>query len=136
MDSFGLSGVVGSPARPALPRGPTALKKLSQETLKSSPFALHGPRKYYPNVVTPRLRAQEGLFVAFSEIERPLDDSLRSSWTLERFAVAATDKERLRYELFRLGVHTSSLFPDLEGLTSRIAWQHSVSPLARPDASE
>jgi len=30
-DSFGLSGVSGNPTRPALPRGPTALKKLSQE---------------------------------------------------------------------------------------------------------
>src|SRR5512137_814792 len=31
VDSFGLSGVVDNPTRPALPRGPTALKKLSQE---------------------------------------------------------------------------------------------------------
>jgi hypothetical protein len=35
----------------------------------------------------------------------------------------------LRYELFRLGVHESSMFPHIDGLAARIKWQHSVLPL-------
>jgi hypothetical protein len=38
----------------------------------SSPFLIKEPVKLYPNIVSPRIRAQEGLFVACSELETPL----------------------------------------------------------------
>ena len=40
-----------------------ALTKASAAVRTESPFELTSPVKYYPNIVTPRLRAQEGLFV-------------------------------------------------------------------------
>jgi hypothetical protein len=36
-------------------------------------------------------------------------------------------KKRLRYALFRVGVHASSLFPDIDGLAARLRWQHAVT---------
>jgi hypothetical protein len=104
-----------------------ALTKASEQVRTGSPFAIRQAVKLFPNIVTPRIRAQEGLFVVCAQLERPLGDVLPQGWSLERVRVPADRKEALRYELFRLGVHDSSLFPDLDGLASRIRWQHEVS---------
>lgn len=95
-----------------------------------SPFEVSRAMKYYPNIVSPRIRAQEGLFVVCPAPEVPLDTDLRDDWQIERIVVPAASKVRIRYELFRLGVHQSALFPDLDGLASRIKWQHSARPLS------
>lgn len=34
----------------------------------------------------------------------------------------------MRYELYRLGVHRAALFPDLDGLTAHLQYQHRVHP--------
>jgi hypothetical protein len=85
--------------------------------------------------VTPRIRAQEGLFVACAELEVPLDQALRSDWRIECLRVPASRKAHLRYELFRVGVHASSLFPDIDGLTARIRWQHGISSPFEEDSA-
>jgi type I restriction enzyme M protein len=104
-----------------------ALKKASEFLRNTSPFDLKAPAKFFPNIVSPRIRAQEGLFVASAKLEVPLDQALPSGWRVERLLVPAAKKNALRYELFRLGVHESSLFPDLDGLAARIKWQHAIS---------
>ena len=108
--------------------------KASDETLPDSPFCITTPQKYRPAMVTPRIRAQEGLFIACSDVETPLPEFIKSErW--RQHTVAATQKRELQYVLFRLGFHDSTLFPDLDGLSRRLTWQHSIkSPwsLARP----
>ena len=101
-------------------------EKASREmTSSESPFCIGRPMKYRPNIVTPRIRAQEGLFIVCANIERPLDKVLgKDRW--KKRPVAASRKKYIRYALFRLGIHESSLFPDLDGLSRRLAWQHSV----------
>jgi len=106
-----------------------APKKAPASVLERSPFELRKAMKYYPNIVSPRIRAQEGLFIACPEPEVSLDNSLREDWCIEKLTVPKAAKGRLRYELFRLGIHESSLFPHLDGLASRIRWQHQVLPL-------
>jgi hypothetical protein len=106
-----------------------APKKLGKDTIHDgSPFSLTKPRKYYPKIVTPRIRAQEGLFVVCSDIDRPLDQSLRTDWKFETHRVPRALKERLRYQLYRLGFHHSTLYPDIDGLAARLKWQHAVLP--------
>ena len=104
-------------------RAPT---QASVEVRTGSPFKITQPVKYFPAIVSPRIRAQEGLFVACSKLESPLDEALRTDWTLDRMVVPAKAKERIRYALFRVGTHASSLFPDVEGLAARLKWQHGV----------
>jgi hypothetical protein len=104
-----------------------ARTQVSTEERKGSPFAISRPVKYFPTIVTPRIRAQEGLFVVCSELEMPLDEVLRNNWEIERLSVPAMYKKRLRYALFRVGVHASSLFPDIDGLAARLRWQHAVT---------
>lgn len=105
-----------------------APKKISTQVFLESPFEITRPTKYYPSVVSPRIRAQEGLFVACATPSAPLDENLRSDWKIERHNITAQSKKQLRYELYRLGIHQSSLFPDIDGLAARIKWQHTVSP--------
>ena len=104
-----------------------APRQAPESVRKGSPFDVERPAKFYPNIVSPRIRAQEGLFVACAKLEVPLDESLHEGWKIERAMVPVQHKARIRYELFRLGVHQSSLFPDLDGLAARISWQHLVS---------
>ena len=106
-----------------------SVTKASERVRGGSPFAIKRPVKFYPNIVSPRMGSQEGLFIVCSDAECPLDQSVRKDWSVDRFHIPATAKANIRYELFRLGVHASSLFPDIDGLATRISWQHSVSPL-------
>lgn len=76
-----------------------APNKASESVRAASPFGLASPVKYYPNIVTPRIRAQEGLFVASAAPEVPLDEALRSKWRIECLRVPVTRKAHLRYEL-------------------------------------
>lgn len=103
-------------------------KKAGPVTLAKSPFDMNKPVKYYPRIVSERLRAQEGLFVVCSNPETCLFDSKQESWIIDRYLISAKAKHSIRYDLFRLGVHDSSLFPDVDGLARRIAWQHGVTP--------
>jgi hypothetical protein len=106
-----------------------AIAKAPETVLNSSPFFVKRPMKFYPNIITPRIRSQEALFVVCSDIENPLDQNLRSDWKIERLRIPKEKKDGLRYELFRIGIHKSFLFPDLAGLAERLKWQHTVSPL-------
>ena len=103
-----------------------ASTKASENSRKNSPFNIAKPAKFYPNTVTQRIRAQEGLFLVSPKPEMPIDSVLRSDWKLERYEIPAKAKEKIRYELFRVGVHASALFPDIDGLAQRIKWQHTV----------
>lgn len=102
--------------------------KASEDVLSKSPFDIRGPVKCYPNIVTARIRAQEGLFIACADVEKPLDEALRDTWRVERYIVPETAKKNILYELFRLGIHASSMFPDIDGLAARLKWQHAVAP--------
>lgn len=114
-----------------------ALRAVRREyVLPASPFQIDKPVKLFPNVITTRIRAQEGVFVVCHEVESPLDEVLPSFWKVEQYLVAASRKHELRYELFRLGIHASSLFPDLDGLSARLKWQHGVLPLPLREMSE
>jgi hypothetical protein len=91
-------------------------------------FAIAASAEASEYTVTPRIRAQEGLFIACPKVDVPLDQTLPKEWSIERLRVPAKRKEHLRYELFRIGVHESSLFPGLDGLAARVRWQHRISP--------
>ena len=99
-----------------------------ERTRRESPFELSKPVKYRPASVTPRIRAQEGLFVVCSDLTKPLDEYSQSrGWEIRTQVISAQSKQMIRYLLFRLGVHASSLFPDIDGLCQRLRWQHSVT---------
>lgn len=103
-----------------------AQTKASKTVRDSSPFNISKPVKYLPNTVTQRIRAQEGLFIVTPNPEKTLDTVLRSDWNILKFTIDADRKASIRYDLFRMGIHASTLFPDIDGLAERLKWQHTV----------
>ena len=102
-----------------------AEKKVPVSMINSvDPLTISRPMKYLPNIVAKRLWVQEGLFTINSELEVPLDEQLRPSWEVDRILVPAKYKGDIRYKLFRQGIHRASLFPDIDGLTAHLQWQH------------
>jgi FRG domain len=99
----------------------------SESVRPPSPFVIDKPYKFFPNIITPRIRAQEGVFVVCRNVESPLDRDMPSDWIIEQYLIPASAKEFVRWELYWLGVHASSLFPDLDGLGARVKWQHEAS---------
>lgn len=91
-----------------------------------TPFDITTMGKLYPNIVSDRIKAQEGLFIVCPPPHQTSQENLPSTWKIERFTIAHQDKAKIRYQLFRLGVHASSIFPDVDGLAKRITWQHTV----------
>lgn len=124
--------VAGNPTMDGKFFGLHAPRKMSASMREKSPFAIRSPFKFLPDISTERVRAQEGLFIAFADIERDLSESLKDGWQLEEYLIPASAKERLRYELYRLGVHGSALFPDLDGLAGHVRWHHSVNAFSEP----
>jgi type I restriction enzyme M protein len=98
------------------------------ERRRVGPLEIQRPVKYFPEVVTPRLAAQEGLFSLHARIEEPLDEQLPDTWKIEAISISAEQKAPFRYLLFRHGIHESALFPGLDGLARHVSWQHTVSP--------
>lgn len=113
-----------------------SIRKVSERIRSGSPFTIERPVKFYPNVITPRIRAQEGVFVVCADVELPLDEVLREDWKIERCLIPSARKKALRYDLFRIGIHASSLFPGIGGLAARVKWQHAVLPPNMPAQSE
>ena len=124
---FRVIAVEANPTEDGLLYALRALGKTSDRTQSQSPFEVENATKFYPKIVTARIRAQEGLFITCPNLEAPLDHVLPARWRIEIVSIPAERKNHLRYELFRLGIHQSSLFPDLDGLAARIRWQHTVS---------
>jgi hypothetical protein len=105
-----------------------APKRSTDEAPGGNPFSIEAPARFVPTVVTRRIWVQEGLFTVHANSEEPLLERPHLNWRIEQIHVPAEAKARLRYELFRQGVHRASLFPDIEGLTSHLAWAHAVHP--------
>lgn len=92
------------------------------------PFSISEPMLYVPASVTPRIVAQEGIFTVQPKVETPLSEQIKSKCKLDRFLIEVGAKEKIRYELFRLGFHRGSLFPDVNGISAHIKWRNTVKP--------
>ncbi len=106
-----------------------ATKRLPDKKIKTdSPFSIKSVYKFVPNQIEKRLVIQEGLFTISPNLDTPLEKSLKPGWELEKLIIPAESKNRLKYILYRQGIHRASLFPGLDGLARHLEWQHSVSP--------
>ena len=104
-----------------------ALRAKAGATEEIGPFDVTKPLKFIPKIVSNRLLVQEGLFTIHPNVDVPLDPNA-SEWELETVRIPANIKKSIRYILFRQGIHRGSLFPDLDGLSTYLAWKHVSSP--------
>lgn len=95
-----------------------------------SPLDNRKTRIYRPRAVTRRIVAQGGLFTVhmFQKAKKnflPLEENSRYTDRLVKFSIEARSCEKLKTELSGCGVNRASLFPDLDGLCSHLAWRYS-----------
>lgn len=97
---------------------------LSKPLPKSGPLKIKKTIRYIPRIVTPRLRAQSGVFTAHSV---PTQDFHPDARELVRIQIPYEKRKPLKDSLFRHGVHEAVLFPDLDGLARHIEWCQTKS---------
>jgi len=90
-----------------------------QEPPCETPFDITTDIRYIPRLVTPRLRAQSGLFTVH---QKPTEVFQPKEGELVRLRIPYRARRDLKRSLFRHGIHEAVLFPDLDGLASHINW--------------
>ena len=84
---------------------------------KVNPYLTDKNRFFIPLNSTPRVTAQQGLFLLFKDPTKPF-----TSASLKKMIIPQKIKSKLKYELAKLGINKSVIFPDIDGLTSSINW--------------
>jgi len=91
---------------------------LSKPLPECGPLKIKEPLRYIPRVVTPRLRAQSGVFTA-----HPVPtEEFEPAGKIVRIRIPYADRRELKRALFRHGIHEGTMFPDLDGLARHIEW--------------
>ena len=101
-------------------------KELS-DTSKGSPFQQKKTKVFRPNHITKRIISQDGWFTVhwFAEDNKiiPLNDNTIYYKRLFKFKIPESQRNDVLKRLDAMGANSSSLFPDLEGLSSYLEWK-------------
>jgi hypothetical protein len=92
---------------------------LTQPLPKKGPFAIDKTIRYVPRIVTPRLRAQRGVFTVHP---KPREEFKPEEGGCVHMRIPYEARRQLKNSLFRHGIHEEVLFPDLDGLARHIQW--------------
>ncbi len=96
---------------------------------RESPFANGLTRIYRPRVITRRIAAQGGLFTVHKIMKGEnfvaLEKNKRFWRRLVKFVIPALAFPNIRKHLNGCGVNRFSLFPDLDGLCTHLAWRYT-----------
>ena len=87
-----------------------------------NPLDLKGVEVFRPRGVVPRIVRQGGLFTIHGPPDTSLEDLPAKVVALKRIEVAEAYRPKLLAELARYGINSSTLFPDLDGLSSYLNW--------------
>ena len=85
--------------------------KVLLHAVEISPFEISENVIYDPPHVSPRIRAQDGLLLAFQNPVTPLPETHYSE-----LLIPGNRRDKIRRELEQYGVFDKQLFPDLDGL--------------------
>ena len=80
--------------------------------------------RYIPRHVTPRIRAQSGLFSVHKNPRVELVDQ-----RMVQFVIPNGQRGPIKKFLYRLGIHEATIYPDLDGTARHIEWlQMDMNP--------
>lgn len=102
----------------------TPKEDLSKPLPKEGPLSIKRTIRYIPPIVTPRLRAQSGVFTVHHEPTAVFEPA---AGELLRLRVPHGVRRPLKNSLSKHGIHEAVLFPDLEALARHIEWIQSNS---------
>lgn len=113
---------------------PPEIDIISAETIiknDESPFKGDRTRIFQPNRITSRIGAQYGWFTVHKFLKSknnfmPLEQNGRYKKHLMKIKIPNSKFSDLQFQLNRLGVNYSSMFPDLDGLSKHIQWLNTL----------
>jgi len=98
---------------------------------QDSPFSIDRTCVYFPEHVYPSIQAQDGVFTVHHKIEEDPgrfpsleEHSRHPEEVLAKIQIPAACFTTIRYDLFRVGISPSSLFPGLSGIADRIRYDN------------
>ena len=83
------------------------------------PLKITDPSLYLPVHVTPRLRAQQGVFTIQPKIEAELEFP-----SIQKHIIDKDSIDNIKWQLFTLGISAKSIYPDLDGLCADLKFSH------------
>ena len=89
------------------------------DRLSFDPFSITDVMKYYPPQISPRMSAQQALFVVHPDPRQPLEHYRE----IDRIVIPAHLRGEFRSRLNFYGVNEQTMFPDLDGISSHLAWR-------------
>jgi hypothetical protein len=115
---------VAGPSASPTPEPTEAANSVSQFPFAIIGVEYSGVTIFRPRGVVPRIVRQGGLFTIHGPPDRSLESLTRDKIvTLDRILIAEPYRLKLRSVLARYGIHSASLFPDLDGLSSYLNWK-------------
>lgn len=81
-------------------------------------FGIDHVGKFYPRHITSRISAQSGLFTIHPYPWNSLDGVKE----IDKIIIRNSFRKELKRTLYQYGIHSASLFPDLDGLAKHITW--------------
>lgn len=104
--------------------GVQGLRTITEEE-EGWPFESHeGPGIYHPPHITSRIPAQRSVFTVHSDPMVPF-----SPPSLSRWVITSSACNSIKRILDACAINNSSLFPDLDGLSTYIAWRYKWGKL-------
>ena len=95
-----------------------------EATRTNDPFALEDVAAFAPPHISPRIRAQSGVFTVQPDPTVPFDHP-----TMKQIRIEPSARGAIRNVLFKYGVNAKALFPDLDGLAT---WVKFLKFFAEP----
>ena len=77
---------------------------------------------FFPSHVSPRLSAQSGMFTV-----HPLNGKAFNDESMLKLIIPAGEKRKLMNKLVKFGIHHSSMFPDLDGLSRYLRYLNNYA---------
>ncbi|HSD38709.1 MAG TPA: FRG domain-containing protein [Rhodocyclaceae bacterium] len=93
------------------------------------PLSLEELVAYLPRHVTPRIRAQSGLFTSHPDPTEPLRDQV-----VARLVIPRNFCFSIHHGLNMMGINKKALFPDVDGLSAWIKWMKYESTIEYADS--
>jgi len=96
-------------------------KQAGQES-QPEPFDIDGIKKVRPRYITKRLLVQSGIFTIHNPPTARLEENITDRRKLEKIVIDRAYLQDLRRDLSFYGINESTMFPDLNGLSSFMNW--------------
>ena len=96
----------------------------------SSPTSVSAVCYWKPLHISPRIRAQGGVFTVHPFVSgtlQPLQEAKDHHPKLTKILIPRSSFSNIRYQLDRCGVNAAVIYPDLDGLARHIEWLYSYA---------